>query len=114
MFRALLFVSLAALPMFGGNVQLLSSLPSGAVSNAIQLDSAGNIYVAGSFAPASLHDTADAFVAKLSADGSKLIYFTIMAGSLPDGATALALGSDGSAYIAGYTSSSDFPVTAGA
>jgi uncharacterized protein (TIGR03437 family) len=115
MFRGLvLFVSLAALPMFGGNVQLLSSLPSGAVSNAMQLDAAGSIYVAGSFAPASLHDTTDAFVAKLSSDGSKLIYFTVLAGSLPDGATALALGSDGSAYVTGYTSSSDFPVTAGA
>src|ERR1017187_1516740 len=114
MFRALLFVSLAALPMFGGNVQLLSSLPGGAVSNAIQLDAAGNIYVAGSFAPASLPETTDAFVAKLSADGSKLIYFTVMAGSFADGAAALALGSDGSAYVTGHTNSFDFPVTAGA
>ena len=100
--------------MFGGNVQLLSSLPNAAVSKAIQLDVAGNIYVAGSFAPVSFNDTSDAFVAKLSADGSKLIYFTVMAGSLPDGATALALGSDGSAYVTGSTGSSDFPVTAGA
>src|SRR5471030_1835690 len=109
MSRALiLFVSLAALPMFGGNVQLLPSLPNGAVSNAMQL------YVAGFFEPAGLPETTDAFVAKLSADGSKLIYFTVMAGSVEDAATALTLGSDGSAYVTGSTNSRDFPVTAGA
>ena len=100
--------------MFGGNVQLLTSLPNGAVSYAIQLDTAGNIFVAGSFAPASLQGTTDAFVAKLPANGSKLVYFTVMAGSFLDGATALALDSDGSAYVTGYTASPDFPVTAGA
>jgi uncharacterized protein (TIGR03437 family) len=100
--------------MFGGNVQLLTVLPGGAISNAIQLDKAGNIYVAGSSSPAGHPETVDAFVAKLSADGSKLVYFTVMAGSSVDGATALALGADGSAYVAGYTASSDFPVTAGA
>src|SRR6266849_5627145 len=110
----ILFLSLAALPMFASNVQLLSSLPNGAVSNAIQLDAAGNIYVAGSVTPANIHDSADAFVAKLSPDGSKLIYFTVMAGSSSDVATALVLGSDGSAYVTGNTGSSDFPVTAGA
>ena len=115
MFRRLvLLVSLAALPMFGGNVQLLSSLPGGAVSNAMRLDAAGSIYVAGSVASASRPETTDAFVAKLPADGSKIIYFTVMAGSFLDGATALALGSDGSAYVAGFTNSPDFPVTAGA
>jgi uncharacterized protein (TIGR03437 family) len=100
--------------MFGGNVQLLPSLPNGAVSNAMQLDAAGNIYVAGFFEPAGLPETTDAFVAKLSADGSKLIYFTVMAGSVEDAATALTLGSDGSAYVTGSTNSRDFPVTAGA
>jgi uncharacterized protein (TIGR03437 family) len=115
MFRGLvLFLSLAALPMFGGNVQLLSPLPHGAVSYAIQLDAAGNIYVAGSFAPATLPETTDAFVAKLSADGSKLVYFTVLAGSFDDGAAALALGSDGSVYVTGHTNSADFPVTTGA
>jgi uncharacterized protein (TIGR03437 family) len=100
--------------MFGGNVQLLSQLPNAAVSKAIQLDAAGNIYVAGSFAPVSFTDTSDAFVAKLSADGSKLIYFTALHGSFADDATAIALGSDGSAYVTGSTISRDFPVTAGA
>ena len=105
---------LTAVPMFAGNVQLLSQLPNAAVSKAIQLDAAGNIYVAGSFAPVSFNDTSDAFVAKLSADGSKLIYFTVLHGSFADDAAAIALGSDGSAYVTGSTISRDFPVTAGA
>src|ERR1700687_4696119 len=95
------FVSVTAFSVFGGNVQLLSQLPNAAVSKAIQLDAAGNIYVAGSFKPAVVNDTADAFVAKLSADGSKLIYFTVLHGSFADDAAAIALGSDGSAYVTG-------------
>jgi uncharacterized protein (TIGR03437 family) len=109
-----LLVSLTAVSVFGGNVQLLSQLPNAAVSKAIQLDSAGNIYVAGSFGPVSNNDTSDAFAAKVSADGSKLIYFTVLHGSFADSAAAIALGSDGSAYVTGSTISRDFPVTAGA
>jgi uncharacterized protein (TIGR03437 family) len=115
MFRALIFFAcLTAVQMFAGNVQLLTSLPNNAVSKAIQSDAAGNIYLAGSFAPASTNDTSDAFVAKLSADGSKLIYFTVLHGSFADTAAAISLGSDGSAYVTGSTISRDFPVTAGA
>jgi uncharacterized protein (TIGR03437 family) len=118
MFRGLvLFVSLTALPMFGGNVHLLSSLPQAAVSNAMQLDAAGFIYLAGTVTPQNpkfSQDTSDAFVAKVSADGSKVLYFTVLPGSFADVAAAIALGPDGSAYVAGTTGSSDFPVTAGA
>ncbi len=115
MFRGLaVWVLLAAGPVFGAKVQLLPPLPDSAVSSAIQLDAAGNIFLAGWFTPANILDTSNAFVAKLSPDGSKLLYFTVLAGSQADGATALALAPDGSAYVAGYTASSDFPVTAGA
>ncbi len=82
----------------------------------MQLNAAGNIYIAGSLTPASkaVLSMTSAFVAKLSADGSQLFYFTVLAGSIADAATALALGSDGSAYVTGNTNSPDFPVTAGA
>jgi len=82
----------------------------------MQLDAAGNIYLAGSFTPASksVLGMTSAFVAKVSADGSKLLYFTALGGSSTDAAFALAVGSDGSAYVTGNTNSSDFPVTAGA
>jgi len=102
------------LPVFGSSVQLLSLLPKGAVSTAIQFDPAGNIYVAGYSTPASLQESPDAFVAKLSPDGSKLIYFTSLAGTQQDAATGLALGAEGSVYVTGNTQSGDFPVTAGA
>lgn len=110
-------VAFGALPTFGGNVQLLSSLPNGTVSETMQLDAAGNIYVAGYVipeAPQSQSDTRDVFVAKVAPDGSKLLYVTMLAASSYDAATALAVGSDGSAYVTGYTASPDFPVTAGA
>src|ERR1035441_10803786 len=98
------------LPVFGSSVQLLSVLPKEAVSTTIRLDSAGNIYVAGYTMPAS---APGALVAKLSPDGSNVIYFTTLGGSQQDQATRLALAADGSAYITGNTQSSDFPTTAG-
>ena len=105
-----LLTSFLTLPVFGTSVRLLPMLPSGAVSTTVQLDSAGNIYAAGYTKLASAQD---AFVAKLSPDGSKVIYFTTLAGSQQDQATGLALAADGSAYITGNTQSSDFPTTAG-
>jgi hypothetical protein len=110
-------VGLTASAALGSNVQLLSSLPDVAFSEAVQLDALGNIYVAGYLMPVtpkSSSDAADAFVAKFSPDGSQLLYLTIFGGSAIDIASALALGGDGSVFVVGYTLSSDFPVTAGA
>lgn len=56
----------------------------------------------------------DAFVAKIKADGSGLVYATYMGGSLSDVGTAIAVDSSGDAYIAGSTKSLDFPTTPGA
>ena len=55
----------------------------------------------------------DAFVAKLSADGSTLLYATYLGGSSEDVANGIAIDTFGNAYVAGTTSSGDFPVTAG-
>ena len=57
--------------------------------------------------------TADAFVAKLDPTGA-VVYSTYFGGSGNDGVSALAMGSDGSVYVAGTTTSLDFPTTAGA
>lgn len=55
----------------------------------------------------------DAFVVKLDSDGN-VVYSTYFGGSARDSAVALALGSDGSVYVAGTTTSIDFPTTVGA
>jgi uncharacterized protein (TIGR03437 family) len=51
------------------------------------------------------------FIVKWSADGSQLLYSTFFGGSYSDAITAIAVDSQGEAIIAGYTASSDFPVT---
>jgi uncharacterized protein (TIGR03437 family) len=55
----------------------------------------------------------DAFLAKIDPAGSKLLYATYWGGSSSDVAYALSVDAAGNAYIAGATSSSDFPVTSG-
>lgn len=56
----------------------------------------------------------DAFVTKLSADGSFFQFSTFLGGSEGDAGRGIALDSSGNVYITGDTTSSDFPVTAGA
>lgn len=56
----------------------------------------------------------DAFAAKLTPDGSRLVYATYIGGKNDDFALGIAVDSAGAAYVTGATLSSDFPVTAGA
>jgi uncharacterized protein (TIGR03437 family) len=118
MLRELIFlISAASLPTFAGTVTLLSSLPNGAVSRALQIDGGGNIYLTGSLTPQNPKDPQDSsniFVAKVSSDGSTVLYFTTLGGSFAEAGAAIALAPDGSAYVTGSTGSSDFPVTPGA
>ncbi|MBI4166047.1 MAG: SBBP repeat-containing protein [Acidobacteria bacterium] len=51
----------------------------------------------------------DAFVAKLNAAGSALVYSTYLGGADNDVSAGIALDSTGNAYVTGYTSSADFP-----
>jgi hypothetical protein len=55
----------------------------------------------------------DVFVSKLDPTGSTLVYSTFLGGSDTDYGEALAVGFDGSVYIAGYTHAEDFPTTPG-
>lgn len=112
----LLLLSICSIPV-AAKVQLLASLPGAATSRAMQLDSAGNLYLTGTAAipnPQPSQNVTDVFVAKVSADGSKVLYYTTFGGSFAESPAGIVLGSDGSAYVAGSTESSDFPVTPGA
>jgi hypothetical protein len=113
MLRGLLLLSLvSANHAISATVQTLPSLPNGATANAVQVDTSGNIYVVGWFANPP-DSPAHAFAAKLSPDGSQVNWWTILAGSSQDRAAAMALGSDNSVYMTGWTYSPDFPTTPG-
>jgi hypothetical protein len=99
--------------------------------NAIAVDAAGNAYVAGStrsskfptagalqtdFAGGGSNDSnsaeflvGDAFVTKLSPDGSTLVYSTYLGGGGFDTGTGIAVDTAGNAYITGQAGSADFP-----
>ncbi len=55
----------------------------------------------------------DAFIARLSADGSALTWASLLGGSGDDAANALALDAAGQPTLAGETTSENFPVTSG-
>jgi hypothetical protein len=83
----------------------------------ITVDSSGNAYIAGeTWSPdyptaSSLQPfrSIDAFVTKINASGSALVYSTYLGGSLFDAAVGIAVDSSGNAHVAGQTNSSDFP-----
>ena len=95
--------------------------------SAIAINSAGNAYVTGSTtstgAPfpvkaGSLDESHnggpwDAFVAKVKADGTDLVYCSFLGGSGNDYGNGIAVDNDGNAYITGGTASVDLPVTSG-
>lgn len=94
------------------------------MADAVAVDSDGNSYLAGSTASidfpvvgglkSRLSGMADAFVAKIAASGKLLLYGTYLGGASVDHATAIAVESNGAVWVAGYTASPDFPVSAGA
>jgi hypothetical protein len=98
----------------------------GTDGNAIAVDTAGNAYITGSTASTDFPTTAgafqttgggsfnDAFVTKLNATGSGLVYSTYLGGTEPDGGFGIAVDSAGNAYVGGTTQSTDFPTTSGA
>src|SRR5207244_8793930 len=56
----------------------------------------------------------DAFLTKLDAAGSGLVYSTYLGGNGDDYGQGVAVDSAGSAYATGYTVSTNFPTTTGA
>jgi hypothetical protein len=92
---------------------------------AIALDSAGNAYVTGvagpgfpttpgAFQTTFGGDDLDAFISKLNAAGSTLLYSTYLGGSGTDLGRGIAVDASGNAYVAGIAGSNNFPTTPGA
>jgi hypothetical protein len=86
----------------------------------IAVDSAGAAYVSGQTLStdfpvknayqAKLRGKSDIFVAKLSASGKSLLYSTYLGGSGGESNYGIAVDGGKAAYVAGYTSSSDYPL----
>lgn len=98
-----------------------------AVVEAIAADSTGHAYITGfvfggingprsftttpgAFQPAYGGGPDDAFVTKLTADGTGLVFSTFLGGTDFDGARALALDGNANVYLTGFTGSLDFPL----
>jgi uncharacterized protein (TIGR03437 family) len=117
MIRFALLLALTYACGFAAQLETVVSLPTGTVVTVLKLDAAGNLYVGGSIKPASpkaATDFTDAFVAKLSPDGSQTIFSTVLAGSLTDQVNDIAIAPDGTIHAIGSTGSTDFPTTSSA
>jgi hypothetical protein len=89
------------------------------VGSGIAVDGAGAAYVTGptystNFPTASPFQvvnagSSDVFVTKVSAAGTSLVYSTYLGGSGGEGDPNIAVDGSGAAYVAGVTSSTDFP-----
>ncbi|HKQ73370.1 MAG TPA: SBBP repeat-containing protein [Blastocatellia bacterium] len=87
--------------------------------SSITVDADGQVYVAGftesldfplaGASQSSAGGEQDAFVAKLNAAGTQLIYATYLGGSARDIAVSVATDSSGAAYVTGFTASPNFP-----
>ena len=62
----------------------------------------------------TLRGLSDAFVTKLNSTGSALVYSTYLGGSSREVGDGVAVDSSSNTYVTGFTTSSDFPTTAGA
>ena len=93
-------------------------------ARAVAVDAGGNAYVAGvarsvdfptrNALRSTRSGSTDAFVAKVSATGTQLLYATYLGGTLDERAFGVAVDSAGQATVVGWTTSWDFPVTPGA
>ena len=108
---------------------LASTYLGGTKSDYIQamaVDAAGNVYVAGwtmssdfpttpgAYTRTLNGTTADMFISKLNSDLTNLIASTYLGGSQGDYAYAITVNSGGNVYVTGYTRSADFPILGGA
>jgi uncharacterized repeat protein (TIGR01451 family) len=88
-------------------------------ARAIAVDASENVYVTGQTTStnfptekpfqATISGVSDVFLTKINAQGSALVYSTYLGGQFGETARGLAVNTVGEAYVAGTTSSADFP-----
>ncbi|MCG8539988.1 MAG: SBBP repeat-containing protein [Clostridia bacterium] len=116
---------------FDGSGLIYSTFLGGSDSDearSIVIDNMGSAYITGETSSSdfpvtlgafqennlSMNGEPSAFAAKLSPDGTQLIYSTFLGGSDDDEGTDIDIDIRGNAYITGETDSPDFPVTSNA
>ncbi len=115
-----------------GSLLLYSTFFGGSMQEVylnILLDTENNIYISGQTYSLDLPITSnafdpvgksvgdyncDGFIAKISLDGSELLYSTYVSGSAPDTVFDMAVDGSGTMYLAGFTCSSDIEITSNA
>ena len=108
-----------------GGATLVYSTYLGGIANdsasAVSIDAAGNAYIVGTTFSADFPTTnpfqgakgaqQDAFVAKINPTGTAWVYSTYLGGNNVDEGNAIAVDASGSAYVTGYTASTNFPLS---
>ncbi len=112
----------------GGNELLFCAFIGGNKTDdclGLAIDGENNVYLTGQTSSPDFpttnpgfgnvkNDSLDAYVVKLSSNGTELIYSTLVGGGGRDYAWDLALDSENNALVVGTTESEDFPTTPGA
>jgi len=91
----------------------------------ISLDNSGNVFVTGSTNISDFPVTSgaydesfngdyDVFVSKLNSTGTALVYSTFLGGNFNDRGHGITLDNSGNVFVAGFTISTNYPVTSGA
>ncbi|MCJ7515588.1 MAG: SBBP repeat-containing protein, partial [Dehalococcoidia bacterium] len=106
-----------------GDVLLYSTYLGGSARDArggIAIDSSGCAYISGTTGStdfptlnayqAAIAGGSDAFISKLNASGTALVYSTYLGGSAMESAVDVDVDANQCAYIAGITTSTDFPI----
>src|SRR5258708_27149769 len=115
------YVYISALAMDAGTATIYAATSVGlfktidGFDHTAMVNSSGNLYqlTVSASAPGTLYaatpSSRDGFVARLNADGKSYQYVTYLGGTGDDGVNSIAVDAAGNAYVAGFTSSGDFP-----
>jgi len=107
LFAGLAFAAAPSFPVLTYSTYLRDSF----TPTAIATDPSGNIYMAGNAIVDAETSQTTALVVKLNPQASQYLYVHYLSGSGNDYATGLAVDPAGNAYVGGWTTSPDFPVT---